>query len=422
MDKSSLEEFITDVTVTVEADYKDTSQMMSILKDYNPKKKGSYYQVKGSYQEIEDLFMKLSTVKFGSTSKYESQNHQDEHVSSPIKPAVVAGVVMAYIEEKHSKELNRIQGNNFLIETQPGPGTGETTVMFRPRCRNINLVCARLVRERFITFYQRIASNLQVKSLTIDPHDCKDVRKKNTELLFEPKYETTVTEPFMQIATSEDFRYTSSLRDRPRHGTACSRISSTSPARSNQPQEDESCAICMDVITKTEKKTLRCKHSFCKGCLKKAFDYKPVCPTCGALYGILKGTQPGKGTMDVIIDKSSLPGYESYGSIIIHYLIPSGIQTEEHPNPGQQYEGTSRTAYLPDSSKGRKVLELLKRAFDQQLIFTVGRSSTTGRNNLVTWNDIHHKTSRHGGPTCYGYPDPDYLNRVQDELKVKGID
>ena len=41
---------------------------------------------------------------------------------------------------------------------------------------------------------------------------------------------------------------------------------------------------------------------------------------------------------------------------------------------------------------------LLKRAFDAQLIFTVGTSVTTGQSDVVTWNDIHHKTNTHGGP------------------------
>nr|XP_046242058.1 probable E3 ubiquitin-protein ligase DTX3 isoform X3 [Scatophagus argus] len=94
---------------------------------------------------------------------------------------------------------------------------------------------------------------------------------------------------------------------------------------------------------------------------------------------------------------------------------------EEHPNPGQPYEGVSRTAYLPDSLDGRRIVKLLRQAFDQRLIFTVGQSTTTGKSNMVTWNDIHHKTSTHGGPTQYGYPDPDYLSRVRDELTVKGI-
>jgi len=51
----------------------------------------------------------------------------------------------------------------------------------------------------------------------------------------------------------------------------------------------------------------------------------------------------------------------------------------------------------------------------------VGRSITTGNDNTVVWNDIHHKTSMTGGPTSYGYPDPGYLNRVIEDLKAKGI-
>ena len=81
-----------------------------------------------------------------------------------------------------------------------------------------------------------------------------------------------------------------------------------------------------------------------------------------------------------------------------NYHFPSGVQGREHPNPGQRYEGTSRTAYLPDTYEGREVLQLLRRAFDARLVFTVGTSDTTGRSNQITWNGIHHKTRVSGGP------------------------
>jgi deltex-like protein len=70
----------------------------------------------------------------------------------------------------------------------------------------------------------------------------------------------------------------------------------------------------------------------------------------------------------------------------------------EHPEPGKPYKGTRRTAFLPDNAEGRQVLRLLRKAFDQRLTFTVGRSTTSGRENAVTWNDIHHKTNVDGGP------------------------
>ena len=96
-----------------------------------------------------------------------------------------------------------------------------------------------------------------------------------------------------------------------------------------------------------------------------------------------------------------LYNFAGYGTIVIDYSFLSGIQGVEHPNPGQRYEGTHRQAYLPDIREGREVLELLRRAFDARLVFTVGTSTTTGLQNQTTWNDIHHKTTTHGGP--YGY-------------------
>ena len=70
----------------------------------------------------------------------------------------------------------------------------------------------------------------------------------------------------------------------------------------------------------------------------------------------------------------------------------------DHPNPGKSYKGTRRPAYLPDNAEGNKVLKLLQKAFKQRVTFTIGRSSTTGRDNAITWNDIHHKTNMDGGP------------------------
>ena len=61
-----------------------------------------------------------------------------------------------------------------------------------------------------------------------------------------------------------------------------------------------------------------------------------------------------------------------YGKIVISYQFPSGVQGSEHPNPGQRYQGTSRTAYLPDNHEGREVLQFLRRAFDARLVVYSG--------------------------------------------------
>ncbi|XP_004467213.2 E3 ubiquitin-protein ligase DTX3L [Dasypus novemcinctus] len=196
--------------------------------------------------------------------------------------------------------------------------------------------------------------------------------------------------------------------------------SATSRALGLDEKVKDLCVICMETIT--NKQVLpKCKHEFCTPCIRKAMSYKPVCPVCLTCYGVQRGNQPD-GTMDVSFITSKLPGYESCGSILIVYDMRGGIQTKEHPNPGSKYSGIKRTAFLPDNEEGREVLRLLRKAFDQKLIFTVGESRMTGASGVITWNDIHHKTSTSGGPEMYGYPDPDYLKRVKDELKAKGIE
>uniref|UniRef100_A0A669DD37 E3 ubiquitin-protein ligase n=2 Tax=Oreochromis niloticus TaxID=8128 RepID=A0A669DD37_ORENI len=185
-------------------------------------------------------------------------------------------------------------------------------------------------------------------------------------------------------------------------------------------QKDERCPICLDRFK--NKKQLKCKDEFCEDCLRQAQDANgPICPVCRVVFGKIIGDQPD-GRMSHQTLRTSLPGYSDCGTIVINYVIPSGIQTAKHPNPGQLYSGIHRTAYLPDNKEGNEVLQLLKRAFQQRLIFTVGTSRTTGLDNQVTWNDIPHKTSTSGGPDRFGYPDPEYLSRVKEELKAKGIE
>jgi deltex len=66
-------------------------------------------------------------------------------------------------------------------------------------------------------------------------------------------------------------------------------------------------------------------------------------------------------------------------------------------------------------------LGLLRVAFDRRLIFTIGRSVTTGMEDVITWNEIHHKTELGLSQYGHGYPDPDYLNNTIMELAAHGI-
>lgn len=188
-------------------------------------------------------------------------------------------------------------------------------------------------------------------------------------------------------------------------------------------QANDVCPICYEELHKKKMKKLSsCDHSFCEECLLNVTRTSSLCPVCRKPFCTVMGNQPSNGNMTIFKDPNlCLPGYPNCGSIIIHYYIPSGLQTDAHPKPGKPFHGTSRQAFLPDSSEGNKALRLLTKAFEARLIFTVGRSITTGMDDVVTWNDIHHKTSIHGGPEQYGYPDETYLKRLIDDLAAKGI-
>lgn len=183
---------------------------------------------------------------------------------------------------------------------------------------------------------------------------------------------------------------------------------------------NDTCTICLCDFT--DRKTLKkCGHSFCSACINQSFSsVGPSCPICQTVYGKVIGLQP-PGTMTVQRESKSLPGFPGCKHFVVFYQIPSGIQTSSHPNPGASFSGVTRTAYLPCSKEGETIVKMLQRAFEQKLIFTVGDSRTTNMSDVVTWNDIHHKTSIMGGLSRYGYPDPNYLQRVSEELKVKGI-
>ena len=117
-------------------------------------------------------------------------------------------------------------------------------------------------------------------------------------------------------------------------------------------------------------------------------------------YRKITGNQPSGGIMVTTVKQLKLSGYEKYSTIQINYQIPSGKQGKEHPNPGQPYHGTSQTAYIPNSPTGRKVVKLLRKAFDARMIFTIGASpiAISGATNVVVWSDIPHTTNTRGGP------------------------
>eukprot|EP00802_Teleaulax_amphioxeia_P016558 Tamp_16681.p2 GENE.Tamp_16681~~Tamp_16681.p2 ORF type:complete len:365 (-),score=68.78 Tamp_16681:348-1406(-) len=192
---------------------------------------------------------------------------------------------------------------------------------------------------------------------------------------------------------------------------------------------DDECCICMESFRDDHGepciKLSKCTgHYFHRSCIDNPGCFKQgwlKCPLCKATYGVQLGPQPS-GTMTIHhAAHLHCDGHQDCGTWQIQYNFPGGTQTASMPNPGKTYEGTGRTAYIPDNDAGRQVLELLKTAFQRGLTFQVGTSVTTGRENTTVWNGIHHKTNLSGGSSHFGYPDHEYFGRVKDELEQKGV-
>jgi len=212
--------------------------------------------------------------------------------------------------------------------------------------------------------------------------------------------------------------------DRPGPGTEKKKLCQHITSWKSSGAVDHDCPICLCPLEEDIVVLSACpSHPFhvdcIVHCLKEDSQYLK-CPCCGHIYGTRTGTMP-EGSMSVSRGNGRLDGFWLCGTITISYSFSDGIQGPNHPNPGEAYTGTSRTAYLPDNKEGNEVLRLLQLAWDRKLTFTIGTSVTNGTSNTVIWNGIHHKTATSGGPTNYGFPDETYLERVTQELKDVGV-
>ncbi|KJH42544.1 zinc finger, C3HC4 type [Dictyocaulus viviparus] len=191
---------------------------------------------------------------------------------------------------------------------------------------------------------------------------------------------------------------------------------------------EDDCSICISRLTNGESQVfqLPCAHQYHAECFAEYLrspGSKKWCLLCRQYFELPLGDQPNGAQMFIRKNHSlKLPGHEdSSFTYEILYKVANGVQEASHPRPGKPFTGTRRKAYVPGTPDGSKVLRLLKFAFERRLIFTVGDSLTTGKRDVVVWNNIHHKTNVHGGPQNYGFPDPEYLRRVREDLTAMGI-
>jgi len=137
----------------------------------------------------------------------------------------------------------------------------------------------------------------------------------------------------------------------------------------------------------------------------------PKCPLCATPLGGLPGPAPS-GTMTV---------KKRDRFWVISYHLRDGVQGPQHPKCGAPYRGAHRQAYLPDTDEGAAALRLLQKLFSRGHAFRVGRSLTTGQDDVVTWGSVHHKTSTTGGIAAHGFPSPGWPGRLVSECAALGV-
>ena len=186
------------------------------------------------------------------------------------------------------------------------------------------------------------------------------------------------------------------------------------------PSTTSNCAICCEQLSsQVSVQISKCRHVFHQSCIEGCLQKELKCPLCRAPLGEPKGKCPS-GTMTIKSKPKPCPGFStSTTCITITYDIPSGTQNACHDNPGCEYKGTKRKAFIPNNQEGRQLLARLKYAFMRGLTFTVGQSMTTGQKNVVTWTSIPHKTSLKGG--LHGFPDSNYISNCNSSLDALNV-
>ncbi|NWX39257.1 DTX3L ligase, partial [Steatornis caripensis] len=417
------------------------------------KQEGNKLLVRGPASEI--LAAKIFLAEEGENSQAEKNMKISSELYEYKSGIKVDASVFKLLETTLSKEIEGINDKfDTVVEKKDSSYGQKLFIIFRPRTKSSDM--SSHATESFINAFQDASAMLQEKLISLKLSEDQKKRlnmllngkqledlhvklkKKEDKLILSglPNHlyaaekhlvnllnieDSTQTKTRTPLSSDLSYQGATEASEKKYNGRQKNNLSSKGQSKAKTEQEDEdTCPICMEKIN--DKEILKkCNHAFCKSCINQAMTYKQSCPVCNTVYGLMKGDQP-EGTMSSRKMPSPLPGYPHCGTIEITYNMCQGIQTSNHPNPGKPYCATSRVAYLPDNKEGQEILQLLRRAFNQKLIFTVGCSRTTGAQDVITWNDIHHKTSIMGGPTKFGYPDPDYLQRVRSELKARGIE
>ena len=131
--------------------------------------------------------------------------------------------------------------------------------------------------------------------------------------------------PGMNVAAKAAAAATANDDDEGKDADGSKQEDASKRARARVLKKDD-CVICLEQMTNP--KELDCGHKFCENCIAAYFEKgQPKCPSCGKLFGVLRGNQPPGSFTSRNLPQLNLCGYEHHGAIEIIYHIPDGIQT-----------------------------------------------------------------------------------------------
>ena len=155
-----------------------------------------------------------------------------------------------------------------------------------------------------------------------------------------------------------------------------------------------------------------CYKKVCDECYKIAKDGSGKCYNCKKNFDVestsVQHNDGPRGNMTVSIVNYEIGHCEKENCIICD--CENTILATFNMYEKEYYRGEN--AYFPNNKYGLELLGIFKIAFDNNLLFQLGTSVTTGNYGIV-FAGIHFKTQTLGGETNHAYPDHGYLERIK---------
>ena len=189
-------------------------------------------------------------------------------------------------------------------------------------------------------------------------------------------------------------------------------------------KEGNKCFICQKDLFLSEKdfneaihvkklEILKCCYKkVCDECYKIAKDGSGKCYNCKKNFDVestsVQHNDGPRGNMTVSIVNYEIGHCEKENCIICdceNTILATFNMYEKEYDRGEN-------AYFPNNKYGLELLGIFKIAFDNNLLFQLGTSVTTGNYGIV-FAGIHFKTQTLGGETNHAYPDHGYLERIK---------